>query len=68
MTDEPHPVTCPRCGGVLGHEDITGCLHVPGLGLVAHIEIVHTCGEVWYWHVNMRQLARLIERQTQRGV
>lgn len=58
---EPHPITCPRCGGVLGHEDAAGCLHT-AIGVVAHVEMVHTCGEVVYWHANMRRLGQLIER------
>lgn len=60
--DDPHPVTCPKCGAVIGCEDEHGLL-VTAIGLIAHAEIVHSCGKVFYWHVNMQRLARLIDRR-----
>ena len=58
---EPCPVTCPKCGVVLGREDSNGLL-VTALGIVAHLEMVHRCGQPVSWHANMRKLARLLER------
>ena len=61
---EPHPVSCPRCGGVIGYETELGVLSLVGMGIhVTYLQGVHACGHPFYWSKPTRMLERLIERQ-----